>query len=732
MRIFDPTGRTPFPDNRVPASRLDPAARGLLNFIPLPNQPGAIQNYQYFTSVGTNSHNMSLRVNRSLTRKDRFDVNTNAQLRDSTNSQLYGFRDASEGLGFSLGAGWTRNLSRTTINTLRWNFSRNRSETAPFFANGPNVAAALGIQGVSQDPVNYGPPNLSFTNFGGLTDGSPLLRRDQTSSVSEGVVVVHGSHNISAGGEFRRMQLNTRTDQNARGTFTFSGLATSAINEQGQPLAGTGFDFADFLVGRPQSSSLRFGNTSTYFRSSVWSAFAQDDWRVRSNLTINAGLRYEYFTPFHEKYNRMANLDISPQFNAVSVVTPGQPGPFTGEFASGLVDPDPNNVSPRVGLAWKPWGKKRTQVRGSYGLFFNGAIYNGFPSRLAAQPPFASTATLTTTVGRTLTLQNGFATSPSQTITNSYAIDRNYRVGYAQSWSLSVQQPLPRNLVVEAVYLGTKGTRLDIQRQPNRAAPGSPLTAEQRRQIGNATGFTFDTSDGNSVYHAGQARLTRRFSRGISGNLTYIFAKSIDNASTLGGGGGVVAQNDKDLRAERGRSSFDQRHVLNASFVLSTPSGERGRLGPGWKSKAIKDWTLSGGITASSGTPLTARVLGNQSDTGGTGAIGSGRADATGVGLYSGPGFFNLAAFAIPRAGTFGNSGRNIIDGPTRFALNASLARSFRLDERRRLELRAESQNLPNHVSFTNLGTVINAINYGLPTGTSAMRSVNLTARLRF
>ncbi len=733
VAIFDPSGRLPFAGNRIPANRMNSASRGLLDFIPLPNQPGAVQNYQYVTSVKSGTDNLGVRLNRTLTQKNRIDANFNAQFRRGNNAQLFGFLDATDGHGYSWNLGWVRTFARGRINTLRWNFSRNISETLPFFAYGRNVAADLGILGVSDDPINYGPPNLSFTNFGSLNDASPVLRRDQTSSVSDSFLYVYKSHTVTFGGELRRMQLNTRTDQNARGTMTFSGLATSDFNAAGQPVAATGFDFADFLLGLPQSTSVRFGSSSTYFRSTVYSAFAQDDWRAHRSLTLNLGVRYEYFTPFHEKFGRIANLDVAPGFTGVAVVTPGAAGPYSGVFPDGLVDPDKNNISPRVGIAWRPSQKRRLQVRAGFGLFFNGSMYNQFPSRLAAQPPFANTASVNTSATRVLTIQNGFATSPSQTITNTYAVDRRYRIGYAQTWNASISQPVGRSWVTEISYLATKGTRLDIQRLPNRAAPGSPLTAEQRRQIGNAVGFTFDSSEGNSISHAGQARLTRRFARGVSSNLTYTYAKSIDNASTLGGGGATVAQNDRDLAAERGRSSFDQRHALSLSYVLNSPVSENAKViqMKGLPLLLMKDWSLSGGLTASSGTPLTARVLGNQADTGGTGSVGSGRADATGAPVDAGSGFFNLGAFTIPAAG-FGNAGRNTIDGPSRFSMNLSLARSFRVDERRRLEFRADSNNFLNHVSYTGLGTVVNALNYGLPTSAAGMRTVTMTMRLRF
>lgn len=732
--LFDPAGRLPFPGNRIPASRVDPIARGLLEFFPLPNQPGSVQNYQYVTSNGNNSDQFAIRVMRPLTQRDRLDFNLGSQWRNGTASQLYGFRDSTSGHGLNLSGGWMHNFSRTTIWTLRATLSRNRNETLPHFAYKRDVAGELGILGVSRDPVNYGPPNLNFTNFGDLTDASAILRRNQQASLSPTLLVVRGRHNITVGGEFRRVQINTRTDQNARGSFTFTGLATSALDEAGLPVPGTGLDFADFLLGLPQSSSIRFGASNTYFRASQFSSFVMEDWRLSSNLSLNLGLRYEFLQPFYEKFDRIANLDVAPDFTGVAVVTPGQAGPYSGMFPRGLVDPDRNNFAPRVGLAWRPSGRRGLLVRASYGIFYNGAIYGQFPQRLASQPPFANTASLNTSPARVLTLRDGFATSPSKTVTNTYAVDRGYRTGYAQTWNFSLQHSLSRTLFIELGYLGTKGTRLDIQRMPNRAAPGSPLTAEERRRIGNAVGFVWDSSEGNSIYHGGQVRLMRRLARGVSANLLYVYSKSIDNASTLGGGAAVVAQNDKDLRAERGRSSFDQRHSLSLFYVLQSPVREGGRIFPTsrWASRLLGNWSLSGGLTASSGTPLTARVLGNLADTGGTGAVGSGRADATGLPIHSDTGFFNLAAFTIPKPGTFGNAGRNTIDGPTVWSLNLSLARMIPLGERRMLEFRVDSQNFTNHVSFTNLGTVVNAADYGLPTATAPMRRVTAQLRLRF
>jgi hypothetical protein len=723
VTIFDPSTGAPFPNNTIPASRLNPAALGLLSFIPLPNQLGGVQNYEILTSVPQNSDSLNMRLNQNLTKKDRLALNFNLQNRNGNPEQLFGYRDETSGLGINTDISYTRNFGQRTISVLKFNFNRNRSDTVPYFSNKADVAAELGIRGTSSDPLNYGPPNLSFTNYGALSDTSPLSSRIQSADVSESVSTVKGRHSLSGGFDFRRSQVNNKTDQNGRGTFSFSGIETSQLNAQGLPIANTGYDLADFLLGLPQSSSVRFGTASTYFRGNTWAGFAVDDWRARSNLTINLGLRYEYYSPLTEKYGHIANLDIAQNFSAVAVVTPGQPDPYSGSLPASLIRPDKHDFAPRVGLAWKPVPAKSTQVRASYGIYYNGGIYGQIASRLASQPPFANTTTLSTSSDNVLTLQNGLATSPSgKLITNSFAVDPSYLIGYAQTWTASVQHQLPHAVIVELGYLGTKGTRLDIQRSPNRAAPGSPLTAEQRRMLGNAVGFTWESSDGNSIYHAMQLRVIRRFRRGVSMNAFYTFAKSIDNSSTFGGAGNTVAQDDRDLRAERGLSSFDQRHLLNLTWVLASPQTK-------WR--AWQNWTLSGGLTAASGTPLTARVLGNLSDAGGTGSVGSGRADATTLSINGGE-FFNLAAFTSPPAGRFGDAGRNTIPGPSQFSLNAAVGRYFSLGERRRIEFRVEANNLLNQVNYTNLNTVVNASNYGLPSAAAAMRTIQANVRFRF
>jgi hypothetical protein len=730
LQIFDPATHQPFPGNVIPANRLNPIALSLLRYVPLPNQPGLVNNYQFLYSPAQNTDNFGLRLQRNMGTKDRLAYQLNYQNRASQQAQTYQFLDSLDGTGIRTGLTWTHNLTPLALNSLQFTFNRNSNQALPFFANGADVAAELGIQGTSTNPLNYGPPNLSFTNFGSLTDSSFTLTRNQSQALGDSVVMTKGQHTISFGVQFQRNDLSTETDQNGRGAFTFTGLATSAIGANGQPVANTGFDFADYLLGLPQQASITYGNSSLYFNQNVWSAYVQDDFRVLPSFTVLVGLRYEYFQPFQEKYGVLTNLDIAPGFTGAAVVTPQSiVGPYTGAFPIGLINSDYNNFGPRVGLAWKVPGIKRsTVIRAGYGIYYNGQAYNQFALRLAQQPPFAVSNNIVSSAANDLTLQTGLlGVVPGKNTLNTYAVNRFYKTPYAQTWNFSIQHELGRGMFVEGTYLGTKGTYLDVYTSPNSAPPGTPLNSENRLPIPNATTFTFDTPVGNSSYNGAQLRFSERFNRGLSFRATYTFSKSIDDASVFAG---TVAQNYRDIGAERGLSSFDHRHVFDMNWVLSSRYGVNRTS---FTARLLRDWTLSGGITAETGSPLTAQILGNQANIAGSGNVGSGRADATGESLASSSYLFNPAAFTLPLPGQYGNAGRNTIPGPGLFSVNAAFGRSFQFgDTRRRLEFRAQATNLFNNVNYSSYNTVVNATNYGLATGAEAMRSLSLVVRFRF
>jgi hypothetical protein len=348
--------------------------------------------------------------------------------------------------------------------------------------------------------------------------------------------------------------------------------------------------------------------------------------------------------------------------------------------------------------------------------------------QLAFQPPFSITQTNILSTTNLLTLANGFA-ADANVLTNNYGIDPNYRLAYVQMWNLNIQREVKGNVVVNIGYTGTKGTALDIVTAPNRGPNGLLLSDVQA--------FDYETSQGSSILHAGNLRVRKRFTHGIAFGGTYTFSKSIDNASSIGGGATVVAQDPNDLAAERGLSSFDQRQRFTADWTLELPFGE-GRKWlskPGSMEKIFGEWQWSGSLGLGTGSPFTVRVLGNFADVS-RGTNGTLRASTSGESFsISNPTvqeWFNTAAFTLPATGQFGDSGRNILMGPTTLEFDMSLSKNFQLKDNMGFEVRADASNIFNTPQFTTIDTTVNSPTYGQVIGVGAQRKINLSVRYRF
>ncbi len=749
-QLFDPRSNVAGPraslGSAIPGSLLDPAAVGLLKFIPVPNLPGLVQNFHLQTRVPTATDSVNVRLLHTISPKLNAQATYNlSQTHTHAFQNLPDFESNTSTRGQNVMLGLTQNWTPRFIHDTRLFWNRSRTEALNLFAFNQDIGAALGINGISTDPINFGVPLVSFTNFSDLNDPVPALRRNQTLRFLDNVSYSLSKHTLHAGLEVRRYQVNTRTDPMPRGAFTFTGLMTSQLDSSGRPVPSTGFDFADFLLGLPQSTNERFGTSSTYFRSWGFVGYLQDDWRIHPRFSVNWGLRYEAVTPPIELFDHIANLDVNPDLTAVATVIPGEMAPFSGPLPRSLVRGDYNNWSPRIGIAWKPpfkWisPKHPVVVRAGYSMFYNESIYTQLAASMANQPPFAQAQTRLTSAAQVLTLEDGFPPAPPSTVRNTVAVDPNYRVGYAQIWNFTIETQLAQNTVAEVTYTGTKGTHLDLLRAPNRAPPGSPLETDQQRRIANALGFTYDTFGASSIYHALQVRVQRRMTRGLMIFGLYTYGKSIDNASSIGGGTPIVVQDDRNPQLDRGLSSFDIRHQLRAGYFYELPFGERKHWAhKGWRAAAFGHWQVSGNTTIATGTPFTARVLGNLADNTGTGANFSERADQLGnaslpSGLRTPLEFFNTAAFVPPPAGRFGDAARNTIPGPGNVTFNCALARWMRFgkDQQRRLDLRWEFSNLFNTPNFTGLATVVNSATYGRVLGARPMRTMDFVLRVNF
>lgn len=779
VEIFNPATNTPYANNTIP--QINSAAAGLLPYIPKPNLPGDYQNFHFVTSATSDSDDLNVRINHTFggapaggrrggRGAPRNNLTFGLHYHGSSTSITNPFPSVGGNTSVrsvDVPIGYVRSIGKLT-NSLRFDFNRNRARTQNLYAFSDDITGALGITGVSQNPFDWGLPNLSFTDISGLQDVNPQLLRNQTYTFSDNVVWTHGKHSWRWGGDFRRIQLNTETSSNARGSFIFSGYNTSNLipGQPGQPpqqMAGTGYDFADFLLGFPQTTSVQYGEDNYHFHGNYWDLYAQDEWKVRGNLTLNLGVRYEYVSPLTEENNRIANLDLSPGVlnpalgtPSVAEVLPGQIAPYSGNLPNSLVRPDGKNFAPRVGFAWKPFS--RMVVRGGYGINYNTGAYQGMVQQMAFQPPFSTTQSNIQVAAGDLTLQSGFPTVSAGGITNNYAVNPNYRLGYVQIRNLDIQQQIRPTLLLNLDYTGTKGTDLDILEAPNRTATGILIPTAQA--------FTYENSVGDSEANAGSVRLRKRLSNGFSIGGIYTFSKSIDDASSIGagatsgsgraglgaggtaagGGGGSsgggaasVAQNALDLSAERGLSSFNQTQRFTADYLWELPFGhDRRWLTGNSPARAILgDWQWSGDWTIASGLPFTPRFFGSPCNlnTGTNGTLRPNLVPGQSISLPN-PSigeWFNTAAFdSILPCGSYGNARRNSVIGPGLLLFDMAFTKVVPLKESRILEFRAQATNIFNIPNYTSIDTSVTSPTFGRVTAVGGMRQITMTARFRF
>ena len=746
IQLFDPMSslsgpRTPL-GSAIPQDRLDKAALRMLQFLPIPNLPGFVQNFHLQTVMPATTSHVNIKILHTISHRLNLLASYGANISNAQRpNSLPQLTSHTSGLGQAVTLGLTHNWTSRLINESRFTWSRNANNTLNSFAFKRNIVDELGIQGVSQDPNDWGVPLVRFSNFSDLNDVAAAVDRNQTFRVTDNLTSSHAKHTIRTGVTIRWSQINRLSNPTARGEFTFTGLMTSQLDNLGQPVEGTGLDFADFLMGYAQSTTARFGNPSTYFRSRGYGAYVQDAWRVHPRFTVNLGVRYELATPPVEAFNRIANLVLNPEITAAAVVVPGQIDPFTGKkLPRALMNTDWNNWAPRIGIAWRPPAKIPLVFRAGYAIFYDESIYNRLSRSMANQPPFAKSQKRQTTTATVLKLENGFPLESSQTIGNSVAVDPNLQMSYAQVWNVSVESRLKRNLVVDVTYTGTKGTNLDRLRAPNRATPGSPFSTDLTRRIPNAPGFTYETDGASSIFHALQLRVERQMSHGFMVQGKYTFGKSIDDASSIGGGVPVVVQNDDNFRAERGLSSFDVRHQFRGTTTYELPFGPKKRwLHHGSLSGTFSNLRVSGSTTISTGTPFTALLVGNAADNTGTGSNFSTRPDQTGNPNLSSDQrtplhFFNTAAFALPPPLQYGDAERNTITGPGTFWTDFSLLKKLKFGEGGKVsaDARWDVQNLTNTPNFVGLHTFLGSTLFGSVRSTKPMRNMNLMLRVNF
>jgi hypothetical protein len=717
VTVTDPNTGQPFANNTIPRERISPQAASLLGYYPRPTNDSADRNYQTAILSAARQDSFQSRLTQVINQRNQiFGTGSYARITTDSNT-LFGFNDRNQVANTDIGVNWNRRVSQFLQLRTRYQFTKQSSTLTPYFANRTNVSGEAGITGNNQEPINWGPPSLRFSNIAGLSDGLPRQSDALTHAAGAEAFLFRGRHNFTIGGDVRRHAIDLISQQDPRGSFTFTGAAT-------------GYDVADFLLGTPTTAAIAFGNADKYFRGFSYDAYLTDDWRIGPSFTLTAGVRWEYESPLTELQQRLVNLDVSSGFTATSQVLASDPtGSITGEdFGDSLMRPDKSGIQPRLAIAWRPIPGSSLVVRAGYGIYRNTSVYQSITSLLAQQPPLSTAFSIANSAANPLTLARGFVT-PATGAGNTFAVDPNFRVGAAHNWNASVQRDLPASLTVNLSYLGTKGTNLIQEFLPNTYPSGAVNPCPTC-----PAGFVYLTSNGSSERHAAQVQVRRRLRNGLTATVQYTLANAEDDAASFQGAnlnGMAFAQNWLDLDAEWGPSAFDQRHQVTASFQYTTGVGVAGGgLVDGWRGALLKNWTITSQLTTGSGLPLTPYYLATTPGTGYTGAI---RASLTGVSTDAPSGYYlNPAAYTAPAPGTWGNAGRNSVRGPSQFGLNAGITRTFPWGSRINLDYRIDATNVLNRVTYTGVNTLIGSREFGLPNATNLPRRIQTSLRMRF
>jgi hypothetical protein len=772
IQVFDPSStrvtggrhvRDAFAGNVIPANRLDPVALKLMDFYPVPNRPpstlAGASNFVGNYSSMFQRNNVTAKVDHVLSQKDhlyvRFILNRDRLLNTSVHpNPISGTRTNLLPHQSMWLISDTRTLGPRLIADMRVNLNTsNAHTTSPGL--GVDASQLLGLRGVPPGafPVFSVAGVTSLGTTPSDRSGPPRIQQQYVGSLTH----VRGSHAIKFGGEVRRGTRAEIIKTAMSGSFSFT---TQPTAQPGQ--ANTGFGMASLLAGFPNSFSLR--ESQPLDRLSYYLAgYVQDDWKVHRDLTINLGVRWETDTPMVDHNNRMNSFDPT----AVNPVS-GTPGVVRFAGVDGwpreAYAADWNNLGPRWGFAWQPWGSRETVVRGGFGVFFahpfDHAVPNvaslGFESSGALSTPDSGiTAPFLLRDGvpplqlspQPLTPRFGAVPVGQNVNTDVQYFERSRRAGYSQQFNLGIQRQLPGGAMVSVAVIGNLSRKLAEATLDTNQIPPQRLDAIRQPgafqqafrpfpQFGRIA--IIAPSFGVTDYYAGMVKAERRFSKGLSFLATYTWSKNLGNLDDAVTGDLGLDQPFSDYynrKADKGPDALDIRHRLAWSAVYELPFGvARSWVKSGLLARVVGGWNIGAIATAQSGGAFTVTT---QTNTTNVFSAGSQRAN-----VLRDPNlpdsrksltqWFDTAAFTLPGAYNFGNAGRGIARADGRLNFDFSLSKNFPFTESAFAQFRLESFNAPNHPDFGLPGTVLGGPGFGVISSASSPRVAQLGVRIVF
>ncbi len=735
--IRDPLTGDAFPGNRIPGDRVDPIASGFLADVPMPTGVGEVQNLTAVETLDRQVDQFSVRVDHRLGTNDQLLARFSTF--DARDVQPFGTSVQQESLvpGFgrmldtttrNLGISYTRTIGSAMLNEFRFGWMRVDGGQRSLNA-GNDFAARVGLLGVTSNPLDTGFPQVNTAGLYSVM-GDPttfIARNNEHFELYNNFLIDRGDHRLKFGGYLFHLRFRPENPDSARGAFTYTGQFS-------------GNAMADFLLGYPARATAGVGGRGAEDARTTWlHLYAQDDWRLRDNLTVNYGLRYEINQHMHDVDNRLSSIDfsvpggryviasddagnISP---AAQELLPLIPIPWVTSAEIGwdrsLLRPSKKRFAPRLGFALTLDDEATTVVRGGYGIFLNQWAYS-VQTAFTRNLPFFFLKQVDVPLEQ---VQPTFRTADILTANPTGSIggaimDHDYQVEYTQTWSGGIQKEVLPRTVLDVFYMGSYTIGADNRTIRNVPLPG-PGPIGPRRGIPELAGIPAIRFDGKSIYHAVTFKLDRRLTGALAFSAAYTLSRSEDDASSPGPTESE-ANTPQDVRnifpGENALSSFDRRHQLVGNATVEWPFYQGAG---GWREGLLGNWRSNVIVTLQSGAPFTVNNLEDLAN------IGTGPAQRPNlVGDPNLPGgqrtpdrWFNTSAFSGQSDFTFGSARRNPVHAPGVAVVDMALSKKW-LFQSGQLEFRWEVFNLLNRANFAipnrffgtpNFGRIFSALN---------------------
>jgi hypothetical protein len=736
--------RAAFPGNRIPVSRLDPAALKIMSLVPDPTAGGATRNYVYTPPSPQGTDQFDVRVDENVGAADRlffkysYDYSTattpgnlpSASSNVPVGPYISGGTD-SRLVNWSVTFNYTKVFGASMVNEARLGALRWGSDFTPTFL-GLNTADAVGIPGVNVNDRSGGIPDLNIAGYQALGAQSqyPETARTISYQFEDVLTVVRGSHTFKFGGNYIRHDFNGFTVRQPRGLFDFNGQFTRQIGAGGAATV-----LADFALGAADAANRGILPSTFGMRFYNFAAFADDTWRITNRLNVHFGARYELQSPPYDVHDRWANYNVV----TARIVLANRDG-----NSRTLRNLDANNLGPRLGITYMLTNDRKTVLRTGFGMAFVEQFNSG--KQLYQNLPFAFQQVFTTDQAGApgVLLRQGFPTPAPPSINDIVALsggsptawDFDLKTPKGMQWSFGIQRELVRDLLLDVSYVGSRTIDIHNQINPNQSFPGPGAQGPRRPLFAInplVTDIDYRTNWGASKYHSLQARVERRYVRGLTAAFNYTWSHNL--ANTRGVRNSTSPQDARCTRCEWANALEDRHHAAIVSHVYELPFGKGRKLASeGLLAYVIGNWDVSGVWTMYSGSYLTPTLGSPVSNSAGGGPqrpdrIANGNLQ---VGQRTVDRWFDVSAFATPRQFMFGNSANYVLIGPGYFNTDLGIHRNFRVTEKAQMSFRWEMFNSFNRANFNNPNAVIGTTSAGQISGTLPARIMQMGLKMTF